>query len=134
VSARDHLARYQESQVLTASREQLLLLTYDGLLRFLARARRGMEAGDYYQKHFGISRAQGLIIELRRTLDFTAAPELAHNLARIYTYLLEQLTLADAEDDGARIEHVIELVTELRGAWLDLARQAAASESEAPHS
>jgi flagellar protein FliS len=120
MSARDHSKRYQESQILTASREQLLLLTYDGVLRFLARARRGIQARDYYEKHLGISRAQALIIELRRTLDFSAAPELAHNLARIYTYLIEQLTFADTEDDESRLTHAMGLVTELRAAWLDL--------------
>jgi len=119
------LSRYQESQVLTASREQLLLLTYNGLLRFLARARRGLQNGDYQEKHLGIARAEALILELRRTLDFSAAPALAHNLARIYAYLLEQLAHADAEDDDDRLRHVVELVTELRAAWVDAARSGA---------
>jgi len=118
-------SRYQQSQVLTASREQLLLLAYDGVLRFLARARRGLQDGDYHEKHTGISRAQGLIIELRRTLDFSAAPELAHNLARIYTYLIEELARADADDDDSRLAQVLRLVTEMREAWLDAARQLA---------
>jgi len=118
------LSRYQESQVLTASREQLLLLTYDGVLRFLALARRGLQAGNYEEKHVGITRAEALILELRRTLDFSAAPELAHNLARIYAYLLEQLASADAEDDEERLRHVADLVTELRAAWLDITRTA----------
>ena len=124
--------RYQESQVLTAGREQLLLLTYDGVLRFLARACRGVERGDYTEKHVGISRAEALIIELRRTLDFSAAPELAHNLARIYAYLIEELTHADAEDDDARIRNVMTLVGELRAAWLDAARGSADGAAGSP--
>ena len=114
---------YQENQVLTAGREQLLLLTYDGVLRFLARARKGIHEGDLHEKHIGITKAQGLIIELRRTLNFSQAPALAHNLARVYTYLLEQLSRADMEDDVDQIGHVIELVSELREAWVDLGRQ-----------
>lgn len=118
--------RYHESQILTASREQLLVLTYDGILRFLARACRGLEQGDFAEKHFGIGRAQALIIELRRTLDFSVVPELAHNLARVYSYLLDELTHADAEDDLSRIRHAMALVAELRAAWVDAARQRAA--------
>jgi flagellar protein FliS len=123
MSAKHGLSRYHQSQVLTAGREQLLLLTYDGVLRFLARARRGIQQSDYEEKHLGISRAQTLLLELRRTLDYSAAPELAHNLARIYAYLVEELAHADAEDDDARIERVMKLVTELREAWVAAARQ-----------
>lgn len=115
--------RYQESQVLTAGREQLLVLTYDGVLRFLSRARKGLHEGDLHEKHLGLTKAQGLIIELRRTLNFSQAPELAHNLARVYTYLLEQLSRADMDDDADRIGHVIELVSELREAWVELGRR-----------
>ena len=115
--------RYQESQVLTAGREQLLVLTYDGVLRFLSRARKGIHEGDLHEKHLGLTKAQGLIIELRRTLNFSQAPELAHNLARVYTYLLEQISRADMDDDADRIGHVIELVSELREAWVELGRR-----------
>lgn len=114
-------ARYQESQILTASREQLLLLTYDGVLRFLGRARRGLEQGNHHEKHVGLTRAETLIIELRRTLDFSASPEVATSLTHIYTYLLEELTRADVEDDASRIQHVIDLVGHLREAWVELA-------------
>ena len=114
---------YQENQVLTAGREQLLVLTYDGVLRFLSRARKGIQEGDLHEKHLGITKAQGLIIELRRTLNFSEAPALAHNLARVYTDLLEQLSRADVEDDVDRIGHAIELVSELREAWMELSRR-----------
>lgn len=124
--------RYQESQILTASREQLLLLTYDGVLRFLGRARRGLEQGNHHEKHVGLTRAEALIIELRRTLDFSASPDLATNLAHIYTYLLEQLTRADIDDDAQRIQHVIDLVGQLREAWVELAARNTTAVEEAP--
>jgi flagellar secretion chaperone FliS len=121
-----YTSRYQESQVLTVSREQLLLLTYDGILRFLGRALRGLEQQDLHEKHVGLTKAEALIIELRRTLDFSASPELAHNLSGIYTYLVQQLAAADLEDDATRVQHAIDLVTELRSAWVEAARQLAA--------
>jgi len=117
MSSRRHSSQYLERQILTASREQLLVLTYDGVLRFLARARRGLQQGDLHEKHTGITRAQALLIELRRTLDFSAAPTLAHSLARIYTYLIEELARADVEDNDQRLEQAAALVMELRAAW-----------------
>ncbi len=118
-----HATHYLEQQVLTAGREQLLLLTYDGVLRFVARARRGLAQGDFHEKHLGISKAQALLIELRRTLDFKAAPALANNLARIYTFLIEQLARADAEDDDRALEQAVNLVGELRAAWAEAVRR-----------
>jgi len=117
-------SRYQEHQVLTASREQLLLLAYDGILRHLARACRGLENRDYAEKHVGLSRAQHLLFELGRTLDASVAPELAANLARVYAWLIEELARADVEDDLSCIKRVSAHIAELREAWAEAARQA----------
>ncbi len=105
-------------------------MTYEGLLRFLARARRGIETLDYDEKHAGFARAQTIILELHRTLDFSAAPELAGNLARIYSYLLEELAYADAEDDGGRVQGVIDIVMDLRNVWAEAAEGRAATAEE----
>jgi flagellar protein FliS len=122
------LPRYLQSQVLTATREQLVVLSYDGVLRFLARAVRGIEQGDYDEKHLGLTRAQALIVELRSTLDFSVSPALAFNLARLYDYFVQQLALADAEDDLSRVKQVMGLVEELREAWGQAARRTPAAE------
>ncbi len=118
MSQRQTLSRYQENQILNASREQLLLLTYDGLLRFLSRAERGLERQDYGEKYLGFGRAQTLLLELYRTIDFTASPELAGNLARVYSYLMSELAQADANDDIERLRRVRIFVAELREAWI----------------
>lgn len=116
---------YRESQVLTASREQLVVLTYDGILRFLGRACRGLETGDYHEKHIGLARAQALIIDLARALDHSASPDLAANLARIYAYWLDELMAADASDDGARIRALMAPVADLREAWAEVTHRSA---------
>lgn len=118
MSQQQTLSRYQENQILNASREHLLLLTYDGLLRFLSRAERGLETQDYAEKHLGFGRAQTLLLELHRTLDFSASPELAGNLARVYSYLMAELAQADANDDIERLRRARGLVAELREAWV----------------
>lgn len=111
--------------MLTASREQLVVLTYDGILRFLGRACRGLESGDYHEKHLGLARAQALIVDLARSLDRSASPELAGGLASIYAYWLDELATADAGDDQPRIRAIMALVADLREAWAKVARRAA---------
>lgn len=118
------IGKYRENQVLTASREQLVVLTYDGILRFLGRACRGLEAGDYHEKHLGLARAQALIMDLARSLDRAASPELAANLSAVYAYWLDELATADAGDDQPRIQAIMALVAELREAWAEVARRA----------
>ncbi len=126
------LARYQESQILTASREQLLLLTYDGLLRFLSRAERGIGERNYEEKHIGLSRAQALVLELYRTLDHGAAPEVGANLARLYSYLLGEMAAADADDDAGRLRAVIEIIAGLRATWAEAAQQTVGRSESCP--
>ena len=119
------ISSYQESQVLTAGRGRLVVLTHDGIFTFLGRACRGLDVGDYHEKHVGIARAEALIIELARALDHSAAPELAANLARIYAHWLDELMAADAADDAGRIRTVMRLVGELREAWAEVLSRAA---------
>jgi flagellar protein FliS len=120
------VGRYRDSQVLTATREQLVVLTYDGILRFLGRACRGLETGDYHEKHLGLTRAHALIIELARSLNRSAAPELSASLSAIYAHWLDELALADISDDQPRIKATMALVADLREAWAEAAGRARA--------
>lgn len=114
--------QYLESEVLTAGPGRLLLITYAGLLRSLTQAKEALGAGDYHAKHTAVARAQALLLELRRTLHPEACPEVAAGLAAIYTYLLEQLARADAEDDEARLAHVAAIISDLRDTWAQAER------------
>jgi len=101
------------------------VVSYDWILRLLGRACRGLEQGDRAEKHAGLAKAEGLLIELRRSLDFGPAPELAGNLARIYSFVIDELARADAEDNAGRIRAVMGLVGELRETWAEAAKTVA---------
>lgn len=109
--------KYLESQVLTASPERLVVILYDGAARFCVQAqeairqKRGAEAGEL------LIRAQRVVMELLCALNAEAAPEIARNLASLYSFMYEQLVWANVEQSEERIETVVKLLGTLREGW-----------------
>lgn len=119
---------YQKQSVLTASPGQLVLMLYDGALRFMAQARESFQlAGDdprrIEQIHTGLVRAQAILNELRANLDHAAGGEFAANLDRLYDYYVHRLQEANLRKDEAPIAEVERLVRSLRDGWAEMLRQ-----------
>ena len=114
--------QYQESQVLTAGRGKLLLMAYDGAIRFLRQARGHMAVRAYEQQNSCIVKAERLILELIYTLDAKANPELAHRLTLIYEYLFNRLIEANVADDVDALDEVTGHLVEMRSAWAEADR------------
>lgn len=113
-------AAYRESSVMTASPEQLVVMLYDGALRFLRQTEAAFGEGAY--KHGGdrLSRAEAIVDELLATLNMDAG-ELANRLQAIYVFCKRQMIEARLERDAAKIRSVIRLLDDLRDAWAQLA-------------
>lgn len=116
-------AYYRENQVQTASRGQLLLMAYDGMLRFLADGRRAMQDGRYEAQGTCLNKAQALMQELQLALDHSINPQLASNLDRLYRYMSDRLMHANINDDLAAVDEVARMLAELREAWAEADRQ-----------
>jgi flagellar protein FliS len=114
-------SEYQHNQILTAGRSQLLLLVYDGALRFLNLARARMGARDLEGQHHNIIRAQAILVELISSLDPAVDPALAASLGRVYAYLYDRLTYANVHDDERALGEVIRHLGQLREAWAQAA-------------
>ena len=83
---------YQATQISTATKEQLLLITYDIAIRSCRLAEAALapaddEPQDYDQAHREIVRAQDVIRELMVTLNTEKGGEMAQNLMRLYDYM-----------------------------------------------
>jgi flagellar protein FliS len=111
------LDQYRDTQMLTASPEQLLLHTYDGSIRFLRQAAAAMSNRDLAAQSEAIVRAQQLLLYLMTTLNHEVNPDLASNLTKIYSYLVDRLTYANVNDESGPVEEALELLGELRSAW-----------------
>ena len=110
---------YKESAVLTAPPEQLVLMLYDGVHRFLFQAIVAMRGGDYSLTNNKLQRAEAIIDELIATLDHSAG-DVADRLNAIYLYSRRSLSEARIEKSPEKIEHVQGLIRELRDAWAQI--------------
>jgi flagellar protein FliS len=133
---RNALIQYKKTSINTRSRGRILLMLYDGAIRFLEQARVAIDQKRPDLRGERISRAHAIISELNLTLDHEVAPELCANLERLYLYMLNQITDANRTSDPQKLDLVIELLKDLRGAWQEAVQQAengAAPEPGAPN-
>lgn len=120
------LGRYQDMKVQTASPAQIMIMLYDGAIRFSLQAKKKIEEKDFEGKGVFISKTQAIIDELMNSLDFTIAPDLCTNLQKLYIYINERLTHANIQLDPEAMDEVIQLLNTLRDGW----KQALASEAD----
>ena len=108
---------YQETTVTTQSQGKLIVMLYDGAIKFLRMAIKCIENKDSEGKGKYISKAIDIIFELNTVLDMEAGGEIAKNLRGLYTFMGRHLTLANSTQDPAKIEEVIKLLEELNQSW-----------------
>ncbi len=116
-------AQYRQNSIETASPTRLVVMLYDGAIRFLSQALPVMHARQYDQQSLYIGKAQAVIAHLRDTLDHKAGGAVAGHLGGLYASLLDALTDANIHDKPERVEQAIEALRELREAWVEVDRQ-----------
>jgi flagellar protein FliS len=111
---------YEAVQFNTASQPQLILMTYDGAIRFTKEAKKRIMAKDISGKGLCIDRAFAAIAELRNSLNLGEGRDVAQSLNNLYYYLTKQLSRANLDNDIEPLDVVIEILTGLRDAWNEL--------------
>jgi flagellar protein FliS len=102
----------------SANPHKLILMLYDGLLRHLRLAKAYMQKGDLGAKASSLSKAMSIIDQgLRASLNEDKGGDIAKNLRMLYDYAERQLVHANARNDVATIDEVINLLEPLRAAW-----------------
>ncbi len=113
-------ARYQQAQVATADRGRLLLLMFDGGVKFLARAESAIASGDLERFGVALGRAEAVIAELLHTLDFKAGGEIARNLDRLYRFMLDHLVEANVKKSATHVARVARILGVIAGAYREI--------------
>ena len=113
-------ATYQAVQVTTTDRGRLLLMMYEGAIKFLKQSKAGLEANDIAKFCRFLSKGQAIIAELMNTLDFEKGGTIARDLDRLYDFMLFYLTEANLYRDANRISKVIELIDTIYSAYKEI--------------
>lgn len=109
--------QYLKTQIQTASREQLVLMLFDGVIRFSEKAKQALEEKELEASHSACARAQAIIMELFAGLSFTDGGEIAINLGRLYTYAMQRLVDANMKHDTSLLTEVQGIFRNLREGW-----------------
>jgi flagellar secretion chaperone FliS len=118
--------QYSAVQIKTANKGKLIVLLYQGAVRFLNKSLVQLEGKDMEGKGNSLIRAQDIVLELMYALDqqlLDEGNELALNLQRLYLYCYRRLVHANTHLDRAAIEEVAELLNNLLDAWQQVATQ-----------
>ncbi|HCJ79366.1 MAG TPA: flagellar export chaperone FliS [Desulfotomaculum sp.] len=113
---KEQITSYAQNKVTTAPPEKLVLMLYEEALNFIAQAKQALEAGNLAKTNYFLGCSQKILNELRASLNFEAG-EIAFNLERIYEYLNFRLMQANVKKDAKVLTEVVELLTEIKGAW-----------------
>jgi len=109
--------QYQQNQVNTASPEQILLMLYDGAIRFTRRAIAGIEENEPEMKASGITKAMAIIVEFSNSLNHDIGGEIAEDLDALYDFMIRELTSANLKNDVEKLRNVEKLLVDLRLTW-----------------
>lgn len=92
----------------------VLLKLYDGILKFLAQARRGIMEGSPKIRGESISKIMAIITELECALDLEKGGEIAANLGNLYRFIMDCLTVASSQNNVDALDHVKEIISALK--------------------
>jgi flagellar protein FliS len=120
---------YKHTSVTTASPGELIVMLYDGALKFTGYAEQAYGDGDAALAASSIARAVAIINYLQSVLDEGQSPELVGQLDRLYMKWTHGLTKANLQRDPAKVIEIRAEIAEMREAWVEVNRQVATGEA-----
>ncbi|MBM3279153.1 MAG: flagellar export chaperone FliS [Candidatus Handelsmanbacteria bacterium] len=127
--------QYSQVQIKTANKGKLIVMLYQGAIRFMKKALIQLEQKDMEGKGKSLIRAQDVVLELLYALDqdmLAKGNELALNLQRLYLYCYRRLIRANVDMDPEAIKEVVALMTSLLEAWEKVLGSQGEGETETP--
>ncbi len=107
--------QYKENSIYTASPEELTLMLYNGLVKFIMRGIDSIEKKHIQDANTNIIKAQNIVSEFMNTLDMNY--EISSSLYSIYDYMLRRLIDANIAKDKDILEEVLNFAKVLRDTW-----------------
>ncbi len=116
-AAKQLAKQYKTQQIQTSSQEEILILLYEGAIRFCKIAKKAMLAKDIEKTHNHLIKAQRIISEFMLSLDMEVGGDIAQNLYQLYDYLHHQLVQANIKKDPALVDEVLGHLQSLKTTW-----------------
>jgi flagellar secretion chaperone FliS len=129
---------YRRNAILSAGPGQLILMLFDGALRFMNAAVAGFDEPHPIRRnekiHNNLTRTQAILTELQDCLDLKKGGDFAQRMFALYKFMRLQLRQANLRKDPAPIHVVIKLLGDIRQSWADMLMQNANGSQDAASS
>ncbi|MDG0816950.1 flagellar export chaperone FliS [Bdellovibrio svalbardensis] len=110
--------KYKQTSVQSASREKILLMLYEGAIKFTKLAIKAIEEKKIADRGMNIGRAFDIVMELNNTLDHKVGGDIASQLEQLYMFMMEQYTKANINGDAAPLQANLKLLQTLYDGWV----------------
>lgn len=117
---KDAYQQYKDVQIKTANQGKLLLMLYQGCIKFLGLAVKSIDAQDWEGANNYLKRSRKIINELMCSLNMKQGGEIAENLFSLYEFMNHQLIQANIHKDTESVEFVKGLLLKLLAAWQEI--------------
>ncbi|MBZ4686924.1 MAG: fliS [Clostridiales bacterium] len=117
---------YQKNQVQTNTPEKLVLMLYEGAIKFISKGIKAIEEKDIQEANNNLIRSQDIMLELMSGVNFEAG-DIAKNLYALYEYMHHRLMQANLKKEKESAQEVLNMVRELRDAWSQMLKENKAS-------
>ncbi|WP_295147748.1 flagellar export chaperone FliS [uncultured Campylobacter sp.] len=101
---------------------KLIEMLYDGILRFIFRTKKAIEAGNVEKKVLYINKANAIFVELLNSLDYSQG-DVAHYLSGLYARQMQLLVLANLNNDVNALNEITNVVKQLSEAWREVTNE-----------
>lgn len=108
---------YKKMEIETADPANLILMLFDGAIVLIEKAKNEIIEKQHEEKNISITKATNIVFELLTSLDKDKGGEIATSLARLYNFVIRELTDANANLDTKALDNSKRILSELRDAW-----------------
>ncbi|MCB0356133.1 MAG: flagellar export chaperone FliS [Bdellovibrionales bacterium] len=110
--------KYKNTSVESASREKLLLMMYEGAIKYVKKALLAIENQNIAERGMNVGYAYDVIMELNNTLNHEVGGEVAKNLEQLYLFMTTELIKANINADKEKLQSVLKILETLYDGWV----------------
>ncbi|MGZ3769188.1 MAG: flagellar export chaperone FliS [Bdellovibrio sp.] len=110
--------KYKTTSVQSASREKILLMLYEGAIKFTKLAIKAAEEKKIADRGINIGRAFDIVMELNNTLDHKVGGDIAVQLEQLYMFMMDQYTKGNITGNPEPLKSNLKLLQTLYDGWV----------------
>jgi len=122
--------KYKNTSIQSASKEKLLLMLYEGAIRFTKTAIKAAEEKNIADRGWNIGKAFDIVMELNNTLDHKVGGDIAKSLEQLYMFIMEQYTKANISGSPEPLQGALKVLENLYEGWVQAVEKIKKDEAE----